>query len=65
MRRRHHERGLSGGGPDPASAAVLREIEGEERGSTEMKTRIESQRGEAERGRKERGIGDRRVRVNG
>ena len=39
MRRQHHEQGLSGGGPDPAGAAVLREIEGEERGSTEMKRR--------------------------
>ena len=39
MRRRHHERGLSGGGPDPAGAAVLREIEGEERGCIERKKR--------------------------
>ena len=30
---------MSGGGPDLAGAAVLREIEGEERGSTEMKRR--------------------------
>ena len=55
MHRRHHERGLSGGGPDPAGAAVLREIEGEERGSTEMKRRGLRAREERLRGAGRRG----------